>query len=634
MSRPAALFGPLRYPVVAEVAGPPGRPGEYSDPLLRLIAAVPERLGGRPLPRVVAVTAARESIGLLLSEPRGDPATGFEAIDGGLTWTAEPLTIGRASAADGDCGAPWPLLVPFGQVLPDGPAVMANLEELEALELSGEPADVLAFAESLAADLAADRFGGHPRVVCVNCAWELDALDAVRVVTSLAGALADAETHRRRVDAAEARRAPLPELRRHGMRGTPPPLVIIDPHGRDPRSRARLVTLAGPGLAVVTATRLQDPTAGAAPHRASGDGWTLHVKGRSLRWEPVGVDLRFGDTPSPPSGPDLRMAAAPEPSSPQRDPGRSEAGPPFSAPERPASAGSHGAAGRHGGRRAAPAAGGPGAAAAPSPGIGGFGWAGEPPDTALRAAVASPGAVELQVLGVVQAVGAAAPFTSQRALDLACYLAFHRDGAAADKLRYWLWRHSEPPPSTKTFANVVSRARVCLGRDADGEPYLSHLGADGVYRLSAQVTTDLERFTAWRRLADRVPPRQALECLRAALWLVRGSPFGGGSGGTFSWADASWRSHVEYLVDSTAHRLADVALELDRVEVARWATLRGLAVTPDCEQCYQRRIAAARRSGYRREVERVMRHMDRLQREALPELDGLAAGVLEGVPSA
>lgn len=598
MSRPAALFGPLRDPVVAEVAGPSGRPGEYSDPLLRLIAAVPERLNGRPLPRVVAVTAARESIGLLLSEPRGDPASGFEAIDGGLTWTAEPLTIGRASAADGDCGAPWPLLVPFGQVLPDGPAVMANLEELEALELSGEPADVLAFAESLAADLAADRFGGHPRVVCVNCAWELDALDAVRVVTSLARALADGETHRRRVDAAEAQRAPLPELRRHGLRGTPPPLVIIDPHGRDPRSRERLVTLAGPGLAVVTATRLQDPTAGAAPHRAFGDGWTLHVKGRSLRWEPVGVDLRFGDTPSPPSVPDLRMAAAPEPSSPQRAAGRSEAG--------------------------------------PSPGIGGFGWAGEPPDTAWRAAVAdaSPGAVELQVLGVVQAVGAAAPFTSQRALDLACYLAFHRDGAAADKLRHWLWRHSEPPPSTKTFANVVSRARVCLGRDADGEPYLSHLGADGVYRLSAQVTTDLERFTAWRRLADRVPPRQALECLRAALWLVRGSPFGGGSGGTFSWADASWRSHVEYLVDSTAHRLADVALELDRVEVARWATLRGLAVSPDCEQCYQRSIAAARRSGYRREVERVMRHMDRLQREPLPELDGLAAGVLEGVPSA
>ena len=579
MSQPAARFGPRLDPVVAEVAGSSGRPGERSDPLLRLVAAVPERLDGRPLPRVVAVTTARESIGLLLSEPRGDPATGFEAIDGGLTWTAEPSAIGR-DGGEGGCGAPWPLLVPFGQVEPGGPAVMANLEELGAVELSGEPPDVLAFAASLAGDLAADRFGGHPRVVCVNCAWELDALDAVRVVTSLARVMADAETQRRRVDAAETQRAPLPELRRHGRRGTPRPLVIIDPHGRDPQSRARLVSLAGPGLAVVTATRSQYPTAGAAPHRAFGDGWTLHVIGRSLRWEPVGVDLRLGEMSAPRSVPDLRIAAV-----------------------------------------------------APSPGIGDSGWADEPPD-AGRGAGASPGAVELQVLGVVQAVGAAAPFTSQRALDLACYLAFHRDGATADKLRHWLWRRGEPAPRAKTFANVVSRARVCLGRDADGRPYLSRLGADGVYRLSAQVTTDLERFAAWLRLADRVAPRQALECLRAALGLVRGSPFGGGSGGTFSWADASWRGHVEYLVDSTAHRLADAALELDRVEVARWATLRGLAITPDCEQCCQRRLAAARRSGHRREVDRVMRHMDRLQREPLPELDGLAADALEAVPSA
>ncbi|MYI55735.1 MAG: hypothetical protein F4062_01670 [Acidimicrobiia bacterium] len=579
MSRPAALFDPLRGPAVARIAGPPGRPSEFSDPLVRLLAAVPARLDGRPLPRVVAVTTARESIGLLLSEPRVDPAAGFEAIDGGLTWTAEPLTIGRTHPGGGGCGVPWPLLVPFGRVVPDGPAVMANLEELGGLELSGEPADVLALAESLAADLAADRFGGHPGVVCVNCAWELDALDAVRVVTSPSRALADAETHRRRVDAAGAQWASLPELRRHGIRGTPRPLVIIDPHGHDPQSRARLLSLAGPGLAVVTATHSQDPTAGAGPRRAFGDRWRLHVNGRSLRWEPVGVNLRFGDQPSPTFVPDLRIAA-PEPSSLREAAGRTAAGPPPSAAE------------------------------------------------------VLPGAVELQVLGVVQAAGAAVPFTSQRALDLACYLAFHRDGATVDKLRYWLWRRGGPPPRAKTLANVVSRARVCLGRDADGEPYLSYLGADGVYRLSEQVTTDLERFASWRKLADRAPPQQALECLRAALRLVRGAPFGGGSGETFSWADASWRSHVEYLVDSTAHRLADAALDLDRVEVARWATLRGLAITPDCEQCYQRRIAAARRSGYRREVDLVMRHMDELQREPLPELDDLATGALEGVPLA
>ena len=535
------------------------------------MVAVPARLGGRPLPRVVAITSSQESIGLLLSEPRDDPATGFEVIDGGLTWTAEPSLIGGPSRGETHDGVPWPMLASFGAVGPDGPAVMANLEELRVLELSGAPGDVVSFAESLAAELSADRFGSRPRIVCVNCGWELESVDAVRVVRSSTETLAEAEMQRTRVGAIEARRGPLPELRRQAIAGIPRPLVIIDPHGADPRTGASLAGLAGPGLALVTANRGGHSGPESPPVGQPGHRWRLHVAGRRLRWEPVGVNLRLTDVPLPRVSPVLSDA------------------PP----------------------------------------------AGEPLDGGPCVAMAgtNPGEVELQVLGVVRAVGASSSFTSQRALDLACYLAFHRDGASGDKLRYWLWPRAEPPPSAKTFANVVSRARSCLGRDADGEPYLSYLGADGVYRLSAEVTTDLERFAAWGRVAERAPPAQALECLRAAFGLVRGAPFGGGSGDTFSWADASWRSHIEYLVDCTAHRLADIAIELGRPEVARWAALRGLAITPDCEQCYQRRIAAARRSGHRREVDRVMRHMDFLHREPLPELEELASGALDGVPS-
>ncbi len=560
------------------------------------MATVQERLGRRPLPRVVAVTTSREAIGLLLSEPRGDPPTGFEAIDGGLTWIAEPSSVGcgDGTARDGSGGGPWPLLVPLGQVVPDGPVVEANLEELGAIELSGSAADVLAFAELLAAELATDRFGARPRIVCVNCAWELDALEGVRVVNSLNGMLADAESQRRTVDAVEAQQAPLPELRRHGVAGAVRPLVVIDPRCREPKERADLARLAGPGLAVVTANHRTEPAWASPPRREAGYGWSLHVTGRRLRWEPVGVDLQLGDTPDPEVSPGLRS-------------GHGSA---------------HGPVGTAG-------------VMDPPPGTRGSGWLREPSESGLGVAVAGagPGDLELQVLGVVQVVGAALPFTSQRALDLVCYLALHREGATADKLRHWLWRHSEPVPSAKTFANVVSRARVCLGRDADGEPYLSNIGADGVYRLSEQVSTDLERFAASRRLAERVRSPQALECLCAALRLVRGAPFGGGSGGTFSWADASWRSHVEYLVDATAHHLADTALELGRLEVARWATLRGLAMAPDCEQCYQRRIAVARRSGHRREADRVMRQLDRLQHEPLPELGVLVPGAFDAVAS-
>ena len=600
MQRPVAPFGPAG----SSAAGDAAERSKSGRELLHLMAGMAERLRGRPLPQVVAVTVSHHSIGLLLGEPRMDPAEGFDVIDDGLTWTIDRSTL-SAPEVPPTRGVPWPLLAPLGHLRPDGSLVLGNLEEFGTVEAIGEPGDVLALAESLAVEIAANRFGGRSRIICVNCGPDLADLDRVRIVRSPSEAMADAEVHRARVRGTEARRAALPELRVRGSRGTPPPLVVIDPHPRDPAMSERLRALAGPGLAIITAGTVHDPATRGHGRPAVGRGWAFEVKGQRLRWEPVGVDLEF----------DHSSARPPLPTEPPRNDLR----PPSATPARSVAGWSD----RPGSARAN---GGSTFRATPCPGIGGYGWTGEPPDARQYADVTdmTAGAVELQVLGVVQAVGVSSPFTSQRALDLACYLAFHRDGATADRLRYWLWRRGEPMPSRKAFANVVSRARVCLGRDPGGEPYLSRVSAEGVYRLSANVTTDLERFTAWQRLAERVPPQQALECLRAALWLVRGAPFGGGSGGTFSWADASWRTHVEYLVDSTAHRLADVALELGRIDVARWATLRGLAVTPDCEQCFQRRITAAQRSGHHREADLVMQNMDRLDFESIPALDDFA----------
>ena len=604
MQRPAGPSDPRG----TSPAGDTAEGSEFRRDLLYLMAGMPGRLCGRPLPRVVAVTVSHQSIGLLLGEPRLDPAEGFDAIDGGLTWMIERSALDTPEAFPAR-GVPWPLLASLGHLRPHGSLVMGNLEEFGAVEAIGEPTDVLALAESLAAEIAADHFGGHSRVICVNFGPQLAGLDRVRVVRSPREALADVEVHKARVRSTAPRRATLPELRVRGSRGIPPPLVVVDPHARDPAMRERLRALAGPGLVVVTAGPAHDPATGDPGRAAHGRGWAFEVTGRRLTWEPVGVDLQLGHSAACPPLPGESPRGAPRP--------------PAATPVSPiATWGGRSDAARGHGRSAF--------RSAPCPGIGGYGWTGEPPDARQYADIAevTAGTVELQVLGVVQAVGASSPFTSQRALDVACYLAFHRDGATADRLCYWLWCRSEPVPSRKAFANVVSRARVCLGRDPGGDPYLSRVSAEGVYRLSAEVTTDLERFTAWRRLAERVPPQQGLECLRTALWLVRGAPFGGGSGGTFSWADASWRSHVEYLVDSTAHGLADVALELGAHDVARWATLRGLAVTPDCEQCFQRRITAAQRSGHRREADRVMRDMDRRDLEPVLALDDTAYAAL------
>ena len=556
------------------------------------MASMPARLQGRPAPPVVAVTVSPQAIGLLMGAPCPDPAMGFDVIDDGMTWLIERSGL---AAAPPPRRVPWPLLVPLGHVQPHGSLVLCNLEEFGEVELIGEPADVRALAEYLAAGVVADHFSARALMVCVNCGWHLAGVSGVRVAGSLDEVLADVERHRVRLIASGMRPLALPGLRGHGPQRVPPALVVIDPHTRNRESLIRLRALAGPGLAVVTATD------GAARREPAGAAWALEVAGRDIRWHPVGVDLRF--------------AAGGQASGP---------GPFAGIPSRRSASGLS-ATGFQGGPGGAIVRRGltvPDATSGSLPDRSGL--LTDQRDAGYRIDLpgATPGQVELQVLGVVRVAGAQIPFTSQRALDLACFLAFHRDGATADRLRYWLWGRSEPPPSRKSFANVVSRARVCLGRDSDGEPYLPRVGADGVYRLSPRVTTDLERFTSWRAAAEQAPPAQVLELLFAALSIVRGAPFGGGSGGTFSWADASWRSHVDYLVDSTFHWLSDQALELDRLDIARWATVRGLSVTPDCEQCYQRRMAAAQRSGDRRELSAVMRHMHRLDSEPVLSLDG------------
>ena len=562
---------------------------------------MPARLRGRPEPPLVAATVSSEVVGLLLAAPREDAATGFDSIDDGMTWVIERSAL-AAVAAPPARRVPWPLLVPLGHVKPQGPLVLVNLEHFGVVDVMGEPADVEVLAETVATAVAADHLGAAPLMICVNSGWQLSGVSGVRVAGSLQDVLEDVERHRARLGASARSRRDQRGQRLPVSQRIPPPLVVIDPHTRDRELRNRLRALAGEGLAVVAAATGGD----GSPRRVRGEPrWALEVSGCDVRWHPIGVDLHLagcGRESLPELSADIR--------------------------HRRCDAGVSG--GGSGGRRAGTDLSGDTVGA--SRPYDEHDSVMEPTGAvdSTDPSRATPGPVELQVLGVVRVTGGQSPFTSQRALDLACYLAFHRDGATADRLRYWLWSHSEPPPSHKSFSNVVSRARVCLGRDSNGEPYLSHLGADGVYRLSRQVTTDLDRFTAWRRAAEKASPSQALACLVAALSIVRGAPFGGGTGGTFSWADASWRGHVEYLVDSTVHWLADVALDLGRIGIARGATLRGLAITPDCDQCYQRRMTAARRSGDRREMSAVMHHMHRLDTASDLILDDRREAPLDG----
>jgi len=231
---------------------------------------------------------------------------------------------------------------------------------------------------------------------------------------------------------------------------------------------------------------------------------------------------------------------------------------------------------------------------------------------------AAAGPIDVKVLGPVEVTGAQ-PFSSLKAVDVITYLAFHRNGVDADQIKTWVWP-TYSPPTDKAFANVMSRARTGLGADGAGSPYLSRAGADKTYRLSAEVTTDFDRFRAiveMAEAADTIP--QTVARLRQALELVRGVPFTGGSASSFAWADNRVRAQLEYAIDEAVHRCADLAIEIGDLASARWAALKGLELVPGCEQCYRRRFLVAGAGNNRTELRRAMADLERTAAAELGE---------------
>ena len=226
------------------------------------------------------------------------------------------------------------------------------------------------------------------------------------------------------------------------------------------------------------------------------------------------------------------------------------------------------------------------------------------------------------MLGTIEVVGAAQPFTSRRALDLVTYLAFHPEGADRDQLRTHIWP-SDEPPSESTLANTVSRARKALGANEDGDLYLPRVSPKGIYRLRAGVGTDVGRFEALISAARKDAGESGREQLQSALDLVRGTPFTGGAGDMFRWADFGLRTHIDCLVDTAAHELAERCLEVGDTDSARRAVLTSLQLVGVCEQCYRLRLMAAAENPT--EVRQIMAELVRLlKRESdQPESDDL-----------
>lgn len=241
----------------------------------------------------------------------------------------------------------------------------------------------------------------------------------------------------------------------------------------------------------------------------------------------------------------------------------------------------------------------------------------------------SGGEIEVRVMGTVDIVGTARPFTSRRALDLVAFLAFHPEGADRDQLKAQIWPPDDPP-SDSTLANTVSRARKALGVNDNGEPYLPRVNSKGVYQLRTKIGTDVDRFETLISAARNDPGERGRKYLQSALELARGTPFTGGAGDMYRWADFGLRTQIECLVDTVAHELARRCIDAGDFREAGKAAMASLRLVGVCEECYRWRLMAAAENPT--EVRKIMAELvNLLKRESdQPESDDLlSADLLE-----
>lgn len=234
------------------------------------------------------------------------------------------------------------------------------------------------------------------------------------------------------------------------------------------------------------------------------------------------------------------------------------------------------------------------------------------------------GAVLVRVLGPVELDGAR-PVDRRRSEELVVYLALHPRGVDEQALKTALWPDSLP--STHTFNQVVSRARICLGTAPDGSHYLPRL-EDGRYRLNQWVTTDADRLESALRAARANPTVDSIDALARTLGLVRGQPFQGVKVG-YEWAHSEGlATRFEIMAADAAHLVAEWHLDHEEPTPALWAAGQGLLAAPLDEALHRDRMRAYAMSGNLSAVETVMRELCRAV-DAVEPYDSLHPETLE-----
>ncbi len=515
---------------------------------------------GRDVPDIVLVSVGPHDIAVHLADPDAEPPDGWELEDAGMTWvTPRPADIDEFRDLAASALAPVPLLVTIGTHAHGQRRVLLNLGHARLLDLDTDAETARTVVLGQALELATSARADALSVLLAGAGDVLATLERVRCLPEDAAV----ELLRR---AAEDADPDDPEATA-ALFVTPPPPGIEEalPAGVDGRT------------STVAAVAPQLPNA----------TWRLTIEPTSIRVAPYGLELEplelTGDnlnaiadlledaaiptfveaTPDEPDDPDEALGADETDSS-----GR--AGVAEDAGELPLVAHSTN-----------------GEAAA---------------DPAAEAARDQQRHVEVRVLGPVEVAGAD-EFESAKAEELVVFLALHRDPVDTDTLQEALWPGQ--PPNAGRLHTTVWRARQALGDDPDGKAYLPK-AKQGRYRLSPAITCDLDRFHQHVQRA-RSKPAAAIENQRFALELVRGRPLSAVSG-EYAWALNEVHA-LEQDISDTAHRLAQLYLERDQPQEARWAAERGLLADPYCELLYRDLMLTAVATGNTAEVHAIMQRL-------------------------
>jgi hypothetical protein len=557
---PDAATGEVEHQLrVASAASPTAR----LDVALRALSSCLASRTPKMDAAIEAVSVGGGSVEILLASAVEAPHGPFEVTAAGRSWTL-PAGVDAAELASRR-PAPVPALVSIGRL--NGRELLIDLEAHPRTALVGERSEALALLGAMVLELATNRWADDLRIVVVGAGGPSPLLERVQQTQTISGALGEIEAESSALTLAlrEAGHPSTLSARLADVADGWVPTVVLVSDPSDPDLAALLLLAqAKQGIAVVVAG---DPGVTVDRTITLTPG-LVHVSPPNVEVGSLGfaeseisaLNKALAVAASDDDGPEFVLAVDADQSA-----GRTDVGSPV----------------------------------------------------ALMTTKTKQAEVEVRVLGTPEVDGGKEPIDRKKSKELVVYLALHPDGVDEAQLKAALWPGQQP--TSGSFNQTVSKARLCLGRAEDGSHHLPHV-SDGRYRLGPSVTSDLRRLEAAFARAIASSADEVMDELTAALAAIRGVPFAGGTG--YEWAHAAgWVARTESIAADAALLLSEWCYDRRDTAKALWAAGQGLLASPGDERLFRMRMRAHDLAGNPAGVESAMAELCRFVESLEPHDD-------------